>query len=113
MARIYHDHRQSIASRNGFHRCALARLFQQMRSKAMKSLMLAGAMTLAMGTVCFAEGLYWVVGNRATNKCDIVTSNPVVVGDIWFQDGPYKSLADAKLARSTIGACPEKDPSAD
>jgi hypothetical protein len=84
-----------------------------MRSKAMKSLMLAGAMTLAMGTVCFAEGLYWVVGNRATNKCDIVTSNPVVVGDIWFQDGPYKSLADAKLARSTIGACPEKDPSAD
>jgi hypothetical protein len=79
----------------------------------MKSLMLAGAMTLAMGTVCFAEGLYWVVGNRATNKCDIVTSNPVVVGDIWFQDGPYKSLADAKLARSTIGACPEKDPSAD
>jgi hypothetical protein len=79
----------------------------------MKSLMLAGAMTLAMGAVCFAEGLYWVVGNRATNKCDIVTSNPVVVGDIWFQDGPYKSLADAKLARSTIGACPEKDPSAD
>jgi hypothetical protein len=79
----------------------------------MKSFMLAGAMTLAMGTVGFAEGLYWVVGNRATNKCEIVTSNPVVVGDIWFQDGPYKSLADAKLARSTIGACPEKDPSAD
>jgi hypothetical protein len=70
-------------------------------------------MTLAMGTVGFAEGLYRVVGNRATNKCDIVTSNPVVMGDIWFQDGPYKSLADVKLARSTIGACPEKDPSAD
>jgi hypothetical protein len=51
-------------------------------------------MTLAMGTVGFAEGPYWVVGNRATNKCDIVTSNPVVMGDIWFQDGPYKSLAD-------------------
>ena len=60
----------------------------------MKSLMLAGAMTLAMGTVGFAEGLHWVVGNRATNKCDIVTSNPVVMGDIRFQDGPYKSLAD-------------------
>jgi hypothetical protein len=79
----------------------------------MKSLMLVGAMTLAIGTVGFADGLYWVVGNRATNKCEIVTSNPIVIGDIWFQDGPYKSLADAKLARSTIGACPEKDPSAD
>ena len=79
----------------------------------MKSLMLAGAMTLAIGTVGFADGLYWVVGNRATNKCEIVTSNPIVIGDIWLQDGPYKSLADAKLARSTIGACPEKDPSAD
>jgi hypothetical protein len=29
-------------------------------------------------------------------------------GDIWFGDGPYRSLGDAKLARSTIGACPEK-----
>jgi hypothetical protein len=79
----------------------------------MKALILAGAMTLAVGTVSFAEGLYWVVGNRATNKCEIVTSNPVVIGDIWFEDGPYKSLDDAKLARSTIGACPEKDPSAE
>jgi hypothetical protein len=111
MARINHDHRPSIASRNGFHRCALARLFQQVRSKAMKSLMPAGAMTLAMGTIGFAEASI-VVGNRANNKCDIVTSNPVVMGDIWFQDGSYKSL-DVKLARSTIGACPEKDPSAD
>jgi hypothetical protein len=79
----------------------------------MKSLMLAGVMTVAIGTGCFADELFWVVGNRATGKCDIVTSNPVVTGDIWFQDGPYNSLADAKLARSTIGACPEKDPSAD
>jgi hypothetical protein len=79
----------------------------------MKTLMLAGAMTMAIGTDGFADGLYWVVGNRATNKCEIVTSNPVVIGDIWFQDGPYRSLADAKLARSTIPACPEKDPSAD
>ena len=44
----------------------------------MKALLLAGAMTLATGTACFADGLYWVVGNRATGKCDIVTSNPVV-----------------------------------
>jgi hypothetical protein len=79
----------------------------------MKALILAGAMTLAVGTVSFAEGLYWVVGNRATDKCEIVTSNPVVIGDIWFEDGPYKSLDEAKLARSTIGACPEKDLSAE
>jgi len=79
----------------------------------MKSLMLAGAMTVAIGTGCFADELYWVVGNRATNKCEIVTSNPIVTGDIWFEDGPYKSLDDAKLARSTISVCPNKDPSAD
>jgi hypothetical protein len=79
----------------------------------MKSLILAGAITATIGTVGFADGLYWVVGNSATNKCDIVTSNPVVIGDIWFGDGPYKSLADAKLARSTISACPEKDTTVD
>jgi hypothetical protein len=84
-----------------------------MKSKTMKSLILAGVITAAIGTVGFADGLYWVVGNSATNKCDIVTSNPVVIGNIWFGDGPYKSLADAKLARSTISACPEKDPTAD
>jgi hypothetical protein len=72
----------------------------------MKSLLSAGAVMFAITTVCFAEELYWVVGNRATNKCEIVTSNRVVIGDIWFEDGPYKSLDDAKLARSTIRACP-------
>jgi len=80
----------------------------------MKSAILAVAMTLAIGTVAFANGLYWVVGNRATNRCDIVTSNPVIYmyggGDFWFGDGPYKSVADAKLARSTIGVCPNDDP---
>ena len=83
----------------------------------MKPLILAGAMTLAIGSVSFANGLYWVVGNRATNKCDIVTRNPVVYtyggGDIWFGDGPYRSVADAKLARSTIRACPKVDPPAE
>ena len=73
----------------------------------MKSLMLAVIVICGAGTACFADGLFWVVGNRATNKCDIVSSNPVINGDIWFGDGPYKSLADAKLARSTIGACPK------
>ena len=68
---------------------------------------------MAIGTAAFADGLYWVVGNGATSKRDIVTSKPIVTGDIWFEDGPYKSLEDAKLARSTIGACPEKDPTAE
>jgi hypothetical protein len=79
----------------------------------MKPLILAGAMLLATATACFADGMFWVVGNRATSKCEIVTSNPIIDGDLWFEDGPYRSLSDAKLARSTIGACPEKDPSAD
>ena len=70
----------------------------------MKSAILAGAITLAFGTVSLANGLYWVVGNRATSKCDIVTSNPVIYfwGNIWFGDGPYRSIADAKLALSLI-----------
>lgn len=78
----------------------------------MKSLLLAGAMTIAAGSVAFADGRFWVVGNRATSKCEIVTSNPVinglVGGNIWFGDGPYKSLDDAKLARSTISVCPKE-----
>ena len=79
----------------------------------MRALILAGALTVAIGTACFADGLYWVVGNRATNKCEIVTSKPIVIDDIWFEDGPYQSLEDAKVARSTIDACPEKDPAAE
>ena len=76
----------------------------------MNSLLLAGAMIVATGTCAFAQGGYWVVGNRATSKCEIVTSNPVinaqVGGNIWFGTGPYQSLDDAKLARSTIPQCP-------
>ena len=75
----------------------------------MKALILAGAMTVALATASFADGRYWVVGNRATNRCEIVTSNPIVTGDIWFEDGPYNSAEDAKLARSTISACPKDD----
>jgi hypothetical protein len=77
----------------------------------MKPLALAGCVILTTATAGLAAGLYWVVGNRATSRCEIVTSNPVISGDIWFADGPYKSRADAKLARSTIGACPK--PSSD
>jgi hypothetical protein len=85
----------------------------------MKSLLLAGAMVVASGTACSADGVYWVVGNSATAKCEIVTSNPVinaqVGGTIWFGDGPYKSKDDARLARSTIPACPaeKEEPPAD
>jgi hypothetical protein len=79
----------------------------------MRSLLLAAAMMVATAAVSLADGRYWVVGNRATNRCDIVTSNPVVIGDIWFADGPYKSLDDAKLARSTIRVCPKDDPPSD
>jgi hypothetical protein len=74
-----------------------------------KSLLLAGAMIVATGTCAFAQGGYWVVGNSATVKCEIVTSNPVVNaqvgGNISLGTGPYQSLGDAKLARSTILGC--------
>ena len=78
----------------------------------MKRLILAGAMTVMVGTAALADGLFWVVGNRATSKCDIVTQNPVIGGDIYFGDGPYKSIDDAKLARSTIKVCPKEVPPA-
>ena len=82
----------------------------------MKSLLLAGALIVAIGGACLADGRYWVVGNRATNDCEVVTSNPVinaqVGGNIWFGSGPYNSKDDAKLARSTISACPRKEDSA-
>ena len=79
----------------------------------MRSWILAGVMTLGLGTACLADGQYWVVGSRATNKCEIVTSNPTIFpyspdGPFWFGTGPYKSLDDAKLARSTISQCPNR-----
>lgn len=79
----------------------------------MKRLVLAGSLILISATTGLADTLFWVVGNRATNRCEIVTRNPVVDGDIWFADGPYRSLPDAKLARSTIGSCPNKQDPAD
>jgi hypothetical protein len=86
------------------------RAYLHRRSTAMKRLFFAGALLLASGAASFADGSFWVVGNRASGKCNIVTSNPVIIGDVWFGDGPYKSKADAKLARSTIRACPAVDP---
>ena len=80
----------------------------------MKSLLLAGASLIAAGNIAFAQG-YWVTGNRASGKCEIVTSNPVidsqVGGNVTFGSGPYRSNDDAQLARSTIRACPPEPPS--
>jgi hypothetical protein len=78
----------------------------------MKSLLLAGAIAVATGTIAFAQSYsgYWVIGDRVTSRCEIVTSNPVinaqVGGNIYFGSGPYRSLDDARLARSNIGYCP-------
>lgn len=74
----------------------------------MKDILSVAAIVTAsvIGTAAFADDMFWVVGNRAANSCDIVTRNPVIDGNIWFGDGPYKSMSDAKLARSTIRACP-------
>jgi hypothetical protein len=89
---------------------ALPQAYLDGGSTAMKLLIFAGMLLVASGTASLADGLFWVVGNRATGKCNIVTSNPVIIGDVWFGDGPYKSKADAKLARSTIRACPAPTP---
>jgi hypothetical protein len=75
-------------------------------SETMKRLIMTGAVVLAAGAINFGDALFWVVGERESGKCEIVTANPVVVGDTWFSDGPYKSMDDAKLARSTIRVCP-------
>jgi len=68
----------------------------------MKRLILAAAMTFGVGTVCLADGQYWVSGNRATNKCDIVTQPSVIYryggGNFWSGPVPT-SPRDAKLAR--------------
>ena len=78
----------------------------------MTCLMLTGGLLLASTAINSGDALYWVVGNRANQRCDIVTSNPVIFGDgysagYWFGDGPYRSRDDAKIARSTIMACPK------
>ena len=79
----------------------------------MKRLILTGALVLA-SSASYADGSYWVVGNRVTGKCDIVTTNPVIYAapaydggtGYSFGSGPYKSRDDAKLARSNINSCP-------
>ncbi|HEX5688951.1 MAG TPA: hypothetical protein VFX76_03065 [Roseiflexaceae bacterium] len=76
----------------------------------MKQYLLAGAMMIAAESCAFAQSGFWVVGDSAAGKCEIVTSNPVinsqVGGNITFGSGPYQSMDDAKLARSNISECP-------
>lgn len=76
----------------------------------MKRYLLAGAMMIVTGSCAFAQSGFWVVGDSAAGKCEIVTSNPVinsqVGGNISFGSGPYQSMDDAKLARSNIAECP-------
>ena len=83
-----------------------------MKSSVLRSLVLAGWATGAFTTASMAQMApgYWVVGNAAVHTCQIVTSNPVIdYNPGSFGTGPYQSLADANLARSTIGACPRED----
>jgi len=40
----------------------------------------------------------------------IVARNPVVIGDTWLEDGPYGSLNDTKLTRSTTGRLSTRRP---
>ena len=84
-----------------------------MKPSNLKSLLLAGALSCAATTACVAQMVsgYWVVGNGAIHTCEIVTSNPVIDYNVnSFGTGPYQSLDDARLARSTIGVCPKEDP---
>jgi hypothetical protein len=84
-----------------------------MKTLIMKSLLFAGALTCAAATACVAQVVsgYWVVGNGATHTCEIVTSNPIIdYSPNSFGTGPYRSPDDARLARSTIGACPKDEP---
>jgi hypothetical protein len=69
--------------------------------------MLAAALMLSTRTACFADELYWVVGNHAIDKCEIVASNPMVAGDIWFEDGPYRVTRRRKASPLDHSGLPE------
>ena len=71
--------------------------------------MLAGAITSVIGRFVSPMGSIGSSAIGATGECEIASRSPVAIGDIWLEDGPYGSLNDAKLARSTIGACSEDD----
>ena len=80
----------------------------------MKSLLLAGAMIVATGTAAFADGL--LLGGRQwrdqqmRHRDQQSRHQRASRRQYLVRDGPYKSIDDAKLARSTIDACPEEEP---
>jgi hypothetical protein len=90
----------------------------------MKSLLIAGVMSIMFVTAGHADG-YWVSGDRITGGCNITTSQPITFSlpaydgstDPQYRtswtSGPYQSLDDAKLARSGIGSCPPPSDPAD
>ena len=80
----------------------------------MRRILLAVTGLSLLSGIAFADS-FWVVGNRKTNRCEIVRQNPIIDGDLWFEDGPYKSKDDAKLAITTIRVCPpyQEKPGAD
>ena len=71
----------------------------------MKSLLLAGAVTIATGTRALAQGAHRVVRNSDTATCEIVT-DAQVGGNVRFGSGPFDPIDQAKLAHSSINACP-------
>src|SRR5262245_12386850 len=86
------------------------------RSTTMKSLLIAGIMSVAFATAGHADQ-YWVSGDRITGGCNITSTQPITFSLPAFDgstdptyrtswtSGPYQSLDDAKLARSGIGSC--------
>jgi hypothetical protein len=90
----------------------------------MKSLLIAGVMSIMFVTAGHADQ-YWVSGDRISGGCNITTSQPVTFSLPAYEgstdpayrtswtSGPYQSLDDAKLARSTISSCPPSSEAAD
>ena len=73
------------------------------RSTAMKRLIFAGVLLLASGSVSLADGLFWVVGNRATGRCNILTRNTVIICGILFGCLLYTTYAAGQKKRVNIG----------
>ena len=67
----------------------------------MKSLLLAGAVTIATGTRALAQGAHRVVRYSDTATCEIVT-DAQVGGNIRFGSGPFDPIDHAK---PSINAC--------
>src|SRR5438876_10832636 len=67
----------------------------------MNTLAFSSAMTLAIGTGSLADGLYWVVGNRAAEKCDIVASNRLYICTVAAMSGSGTAPINRSLRPSS------------